>query len=88
MCHHRGLQRLDQEVQEYLPVSSARLKIEAEKAGLSAQTAILKEKHTLELEKARLQSAMEVMEMKAKIAASDTKLKVMESIPTDSQVSK
>lgn len=88
MCHHRGLQRLDQEVQEYLPVSSARLKIEAEKAGLSAQAAILNEKHTLELEKARLQSAMEVMEMKAKIAASDTKLKVMESIPTDSQVSK
>lgn len=68
MCHHRGLQRLNQEVQEH-------------------QAAILKEKHALDLEKARLQSAKEAMELKAKVAASDAKLKILESIQTDSQVS-
>lgn len=56
--------------------SSARLKLETECEDLLACAAFLKKTQDIEMEEARLKACKEQLEQKAKIAASDAKIKV------------
>ncbi|KAL2102335.1 hypothetical protein ACEWY4_001503 [Coilia grayii] len=67
-------------------ISSMRAKAEAEKAALAAKVAGLQQKHALELERAKLQSKMELIEIQSNIAATDAKLKVFENYEASVQL--
>lgn len=56
--------------------SSTRLKHEAEREELLARAAFLKQKQDIEMEEARLKARKEQLELTAKIAAADAKIKV------------
>lgn len=59
-------------------VSSARIKAEAEKAGVQERAAGLKKKHALELQTIKLQDAIEESELETGIAAANPKVQVLE----------
>lgn len=56
--------------------SSARLKLEAEREELRAQAAFLNKKQDIEMEEVRLKARKEQLDLDAKIAASNAKIKV------------
>lgn len=56
--------------------SSTRLKLEAERKELLAQAAFLNKKQENEIEEARLKARKEQLDLQAKIAAKDAKIKV------------
>lgn len=65
--------------------ASARLKVATEKAALLARAAALKRKHALEMEKAQLNSRLELMELEVSLAESDAKLKVLENFESEKE---
>lgn len=66
-------------------ISSARLKIASERAALQARMSALRQKHAIEMEKNRLQAKLERMELETDIAASEAKLKVLDSFHEGSE---
>lgn len=60
--------------------SRERLRIATEKAATEARMAVLTQKHAMELEKAKLNAKLEKMELEADMAASDAKLRVLDSL--------
>ena len=67
-------------------VSSLRAQAAAERAALAAKAAGLQQKHALELEKAQIQSKMEMIELQTDIAAADAKLHALESYDSSVQL--
>lgn len=61
-------------------------KIAVEKTALLAKVESLKLKHTLEKQKAELQTKMETLELKIDLAATDVKWKVLELYETQSNM--
>lgn len=55
-------------------VSSARLRAEAERAALLQRTEGLKKKHALEMERIKVQNAMEKVELETELAATNGKV--------------
>lgn len=59
--------------------SAAKLKVAAEKAAVLARVKILKEKHAIEEEEARLRRRKEMLDLEAELAASEAKLEIYDA---------
>ncbi|XP_035988164.1 uncharacterized protein LOC118560795 [Fundulus heteroclitus] len=67
-------------------VSSIRIQLAVDKAGLLAKAKVLEEKHEIELEKVKLQARMETLQLQEDLAISHSKLKVLEELEPSQEI--